>query len=48
MPGPTWTEGVEAFIGSLAAQRGISLQDMQTAFFAEGDWSSSLIAAKAA
>jgi NAD(P)-dependent dehydrogenase (short-subunit alcohol dehydrogenase family) len=43
MPGPTWTEGVETFIAGLAAERGIGLGDMQTAFFAEGDWSSSLI-----
>jgi NAD(P)-dependent dehydrogenase (short-subunit alcohol dehydrogenase family) len=44
MPGPTWTEGVETFIGDLAAQRGLSVPEMQKVFFAEGDWSSSLIA----
>lgn len=44
MPGPAWTEGVEAFIGEMAAARGVSVAEMQKLFFAEGEWSSSLIA----
>jgi NAD(P)-dependent dehydrogenase (short-subunit alcohol dehydrogenase family) len=43
MPGPTWTEGVEQFVGGLARERGVTLEEMQKLFFAEGDWSSSLI-----
>jgi NAD(P)-dependent dehydrogenase (short-subunit alcohol dehydrogenase family) len=44
MPGPTWTEGVESFIGGMARDRGVTVADMQKLFFAEGDWASSLIA----
>ena len=44
LPGPTWTEGVEAFIGEMAQSRSVSVAEMQKLFFAEGNWSSSLIA----
>lgn len=44
MPGPTWTEGVAVFIADMAKQRGIAVDEMKRLFFAEGDWSSSLIA----
>jgi NAD(P)-dependent dehydrogenase (short-subunit alcohol dehydrogenase family) len=44
MPGPTWTEGVEAFIGTMARENGIDVEEMKRRFFAGGDWSSSLIA----
>lgn len=43
MPGPTWTEGVETFIGAMARERGVTIAEMQKLFFAQGDWSSSLI-----
>jgi NAD(P)-dependent dehydrogenase (short-subunit alcohol dehydrogenase family) len=43
MPGPTWTEGVETFIGGMARERGVPVAEMQKLFFADGDWASSLI-----
>ena len=36
LPGPTRSEGVGEFFGKLAAEAGISLDDMERRFFAEG------------
>lgn len=36
LPGPTRSEGVGEFFGKLAAKAGISLDDMERRFFAEG------------
>lgn len=35
LPGPTWTEGVEDFVSSMAAQEGASVADMKAGFVAE-------------
>jgi NAD(P)-dependent dehydrogenase (short-subunit alcohol dehydrogenase family) len=40
---PTWTEGVEEFLGNLAPTMGKSVEEMRTAYFTEGDGSSSLL-----
>lgn len=35
LPGPTFTEGVEEFIGVMAKERGVSLEEMQQLFLQE-------------
>lgn len=35
LPGPTLTEGTEAFIGKMAEERGVTLEEMQTLFLNE-------------
>jgi NAD(P)-dependent dehydrogenase (short-subunit alcohol dehydrogenase family) len=42
LPGPTASEGVATFVNQLAAQRGVSLQDMEKQFFASARPSSLL------
>lgn len=40
---PTWTEGVETFLGARAEEAGTTTEAMRTAYFEEGDGISSLI-----
>ncbi|BAM05037.1 SDR family NAD(P)-dependent oxidoreductase [Phycisphaera mikurensis] len=35
LPGPTWTEGVAAFVEQVAAEKGLSVDEMKTRFFEE-------------
>lgn len=35
LPGPTWTTGVAGFVEKVAAKRGLSVEEMKTAFFEE-------------
>lgn len=40
---PTWTEGVEVFLGRVADEAGTTVEGMRTAYFTEGDGTSSLL-----
>jgi NAD(P)-dependent dehydrogenase (short-subunit alcohol dehydrogenase family) len=40
---PTWSEGVEVFLGKIAARDGASVEALRTAYFAEGPGRSSLL-----
>jgi NAD(P)-dependent dehydrogenase (short-subunit alcohol dehydrogenase family) len=40
---PTWTEGVEEFLGDLGPKMGKTVDEMKTAYFTDGDGQSSLL-----